>query len=98
MTGFLLASLREMILPFGVMVALGTLPMAHPGTRRVTFAIMAFAKRRAPRWLLPLLAVCAFIPGPVDELLVVGAALYPVLKSAHNRRVFARYVSYAWAR
>jgi hypothetical protein len=98
MTTFLLSSLRDMILPAIVLASLCALPMAYPRSRRVTFAVMAFTRRHAPRWLLPLLTVCAFIPGPIDELLVVGAALYPVLKSSYNRRVFTRYVSYAWAR
>src|ERR1700756_3325703 len=95
---FILASLREMILPMAAMVALCVLPMAHPRTRRVTVSVMRYSKRHAPRWLAPLLVACAFIPGPIDELLVIAAALYPVLKSAHNRRVFARTVSYAWNR
>lgn len=70
--------------------------MVHPRTRRATVAITRFAKRYAPKWLVPALTVCAFIPGPIDELAVIAAVLFPVLRNAHNRTVFARYVRSAW--
>jgi hypothetical protein len=92
----LIGALAAAALPVGGLVALMILPLIHPRTRRVTISVMRYSKRHAPKWLVPLLVVCAFIPGPLDELFVIGAALYPVLKSSHNRRVFARTVRYAW--
>jgi hypothetical protein len=65
---------------------------------RVMAALAIFAKRRSPRWLVPILIACAFIPGPFDELLVIAAIAYPVLRSSINRRVLRRYVSYAWSK
>jgi hypothetical protein len=78
--------------------ALGVLAMVTRRTRRVAFATMRYAKRYAPRWLAPAMVVCAFIPGPLDELLVIVAALLPILRSHHNRVTFARYIHTAWAR
>lgn len=96
MLAFVLGSLREMAVPLAILVGLMVIPMLHPRTRRVSFAVTHYAKRKAPRWLVPVLVACAFIPGPVDEILVIGIVLYPVFKSSRNRRVFARTVSYAW--
>lgn len=79
-----------------VLCLLVAVPMCIPRSRRVVMAVMAFAKRYAPKWLIPVMGVCAFIPGPLDELIVVAAVMFPVLRSARNRRVFGRYVSYAW--
>lgn len=80
----------------GGLCVLFAVPMCVPRSRRVVMAVMAFAKRYAPKWLVPVMAVCAFIPGPVDELIVIAAVLFPVLRNARNRRTFRRYVSYAW--
>lgn len=65
--------------------------------RRVCVALTRFAKRHAPRWLAPALIVCALIPGPIDECLVIVAALLPVLRSHRNRVTFARYMHVAWS-
>jgi hypothetical protein len=91
-----MALLLEAGQTIGAMIALCVLPLAYSRTRRVTFAVMAFAKRRAPRWLVPVLVACAFIPGPLDELLVLAAVAYPVLKSQANRAEFKSCVSGAW--
>lgn len=80
----------------GALIVFCALPMLHPKTRRTAFALMVFAKRHAPRWLVPVLAVCAFIPGLLDELLVLAAVAYPVLRSRRNRRLIVRYITYSW--
>jgi hypothetical protein len=80
----------------GALCALCALCMVHPRTRRATIAVTRFAQRYAPAWLVPVLTVCAFIPGPIDELAVIAAVLFPVLRNSRNRRVFARYVRSAW--
>ena len=76
--------------------AVGAAAMLHPRTRHVTVAVTRFALRHSPRWLLPLLAVAAWIPGPVDEIVIIAVALWPVLRSARQRRLFLRTVRYAW--
>lgn len=79
-----------------ILCAVCAVPMVPRRSRRVVMAVMAFAKRYAPKWLVPVMGVCAFIPGPLDELIVIAAVMFPVLRSARNRRTFRRYVSYAW--
>lgn len=94
----LLSAMLETAKLVALMCAVLGLAMVHPRTRRVTIAVTRFAKRYAPRWLVPALTVCAFIPGPIDELFVIAAVLYPVLRNARNRATFARYVRVAWNR
>jgi hypothetical protein len=38
---------------------------------RVLHSIITVTKRHVPRWLAGVLTVCLFIPGPLDELLVL---------------------------
>ena len=63
---------------------------------RVLVAVWRFGKAHCPRWALPLLVACAFIPGPVDELLVAAVVAWPVLRCGESRREFARVVVVAW--
>ncbi len=80
----------------GLACALAALAMAHPATMRVIVALVKFSKRYAPRWLVPAVVACAFIPGPLDELFVLAVVLYPVLRSPRKRKVLTRYVRVAW--
>ena len=59
-------------------------------------AVWRFARRYVPRWLVPVLAVCLFIPGPFDEIAVLAVVLVPVLRSAEARRELAATVREAW--
>jgi hypothetical protein len=67
---------------------------------RVCGALWRFAQARTPRWLWPVLAVCLAIPGPVDEVVVLGmvlaVVLVPVLVSAEARRELGGMVRTAW--
>jgi len=81
----------------GALVAAGLACLVSRRVRRVCIALTRFARRYAPRWLAPALIVCALIPGPIDECLVIGAALLPVLRSHRNRITFARYMRVAWS-
>lgn len=63
---------------------------------RATAAAWGWAKRHAPKWLVPVLAVCAFVPGPFDEVLVIAVVLVPVLRSRDARAEFKASVSAAW--
>ena len=40
-------------------------------TWRVLHALLTVTKRHIPKWLAGVLTVCLFIPGPLDELLVL---------------------------
>ena len=63
---------------------------------RVTRAVWAFTKRHVPRWMLPVLAACLFIPGPFDELAVLAVVAWPVLRSPEARAELAASVRGAW--
>ena len=63
---------------------------------RVTRAVWAFARTHSPKWLLPVLAVCLWIPGPFDELAVLAVIAWPVLRSPEARHELAESVSKAW--
>lgn len=63
---------------------------------RVAVAVTRFAVRHSPKWLVPVLAVCLAIPGPLDELVVLGFVLAPVLRSRENRRELVSSVAAAW--
>lgn len=63
---------------------------------RVVRAVWRFAKARVPKWLLPVLAVCLAVPGPLDELAVLAVVLVPVLRSREARAELASAVCEAW--
>jgi hypothetical protein len=63
---------------------------------RAAGAVGRFAKAHSPRWLLPVLAVCLAIPGPLDELIVLAIVLVPVLRSRAARAELAASVRAAW--
>ena len=63
---------------------------------RVTVALWRFARAHTPKWLLPVLAVCVFVPGPFDELAVLAVVLVPVLRSRAARTELAAAVRAAW--
>ena len=63
---------------------------------RVAVALWRFARAHSPKWLLPVLAVCAFIPGPFDEAAVLVIVLWPVLRSQASRRELGESVRKAW--
>ena len=63
---------------------------------RVALVLWRFAKSVTPKWLLPVLAACLAIPGPVDELLVIALVLVPVLRKREARAELGRQVRAAW--
>lgn len=63
---------------------------------RVLRAVWAFARARCPKWLVPVLVACAFIPGPLDELAVLAVIAWPMLRSADARRELGAAVRGAW--
>ncbi len=63
---------------------------------QVAKAVWAFAKKRCPKWLVPVMAVCLVIPGPLDEMLVLAVVAYPVLRSREARSELAGMIRLAW--
>ena len=63
---------------------------------RVAKAVWRFARTHSPKWLLPVLAVCLWIPGLFDELAVLAVVAWPVLRSPQARRELGTAVSNAW--
>ena len=63
---------------------------------RVLVALWRFARAHTPKWLLPVLAVCLAIPGPLDELAVLAVVLVPVLRSRQARQELGASVKAAW--
>jgi len=63
---------------------------------RTARALWRFAKGHTPKWLLPVLGVCLFIPGPFDELAVLALVLWPVLRSRAGRAELAGMIRDAW--
>ena len=63
---------------------------------RVIVALWRFARAHAPKWLLPVLAVAVFVPGPFDELAIVAVVLVPVLRSREARAELGSSVRDAW--
>jgi len=63
---------------------------------RVAAALFRFTKAAVPKRLLPLLAVCVAIPGPVDEVVLLVVVLAVVLRSGGRRAELRRVVGEAW--
>jgi hypothetical protein len=93
---FVVSALIETGKLIAVTMVLFGLAMAYPRTRRSAIALLRFTKRYSPRWAIPVLTAAAFFPGQADEIVVVAIVLIPILRSAHKRTVFARYLQYAW--
>lgn len=63
-------------------------------TARVIFAV---TKRHIPAWMAAVLTVCLFIPGPLDELLVLLVIAGMVAFKPAMRADLASAVSRAWS-
>jgi hypothetical protein len=87
---------HELILPGEVLAGLAVVVVVCPPLRRVARALWQFSKARTPKWLLPILGVCLFVPGPFDELAVLAVVLVPVLRRQADRRELVAAVSAAW--
>jgi hypothetical protein len=96
MHALLISALWETLKLTLALTALLLAAMCYRRTRRVSFALLRFTLRYAPKWALPVLTACAFFPGQADELIVAAIILIPVLRHARNRRVLRRYVAVAW--
>jgi hypothetical protein len=98
MMGWLLPALIETAKVTGGVLAVAGALMAYPRTRRVLAATWVFSKRHGPKWLLPAMGAGQFIPGQLDEVIIAAIALAVMLRTSGRRRLFRRYVSYAWSR
>lgn len=87
-----LDTLRTMIL-----TAVAVAPfMACRRTRHVIIAMVRLTIRKSPRWAGPMITAAQFCPSQIDDVIVFAIVLIPILRSARNRRVFARTARYAW--
>lgn len=65
-------------------------------TVRLLTATWRFALAHVPKWLLGALAVCALVPGPFDEILILLVLTALVVSSCRRRNLFSRYMRTAW--
>ncbi len=96
MYAYLLSAAFDTLKLMAVSTLVTLLCLAYRRTRRLTFAMFRFTKRYAPRWAIPVLAVCGLIPGQADEAIVFVIILIPILRHAHKRRMLSRYARVAW--
>lgn len=66
-------------------------------TCRVLHAVLTVTKRHVPKWIAGLLTVCLFIPGPLDEILVLIVIGVMVGFKPAMRRDLAAGIKNAWA-
>ena len=92
----LLAMVLSTLPAIGIVCALAAIACMFRRTRRVLAATLRFTRLHAPRWLVPVIAVCLAIPGPIDEMIVVTIGLAVILRTHRNRHTFARYLRVAW--
>jgi hypothetical protein len=63
---------------------------------RTAHAIFAVTKRHVPAWLAAVLTVCLFIPGPLDEFLVLLVIAAMVAFKPAMRSDLVSAISQAW--
>lgn len=63
---------------------------------RVLHAVLTVTKRHVPKWVAGLLTVCLFIPGPLDEVLVLLVIGVMVGFKPVMRRDLASGIKSAW--
>lgn len=80
---------------FGALAAVLGTAMVHPRSRKVAYVITRFGKRHMPPWALATVAVCALIPGPLDEMLVFPVLVLVTLRTARKRAILRRYLRVA---
>lgn len=96
MIAYVLASLKDMLIPVAAMTVLFSALMVNPRTRHVTLAVIKFTNRHSPQWAKPAIVACALIPGQADEIALVAILLIPILRSQFQRRVLVRIIKSQW--
>ena len=74
-----------------VAVVIG-LAMLHPRGRRAAYVLARYGRAHMSPWMLAVLAVCAFIPGPLDEMIAFPILVLLTLRTKRNRQVLRRYL------
>ena len=92
-----IASLLDMLPVVCALVAIASVCVAVRRLRRCMVATLRFTKAHSPRWLVPVIAVCLAIPGPIDEAIVIAIGLVVILRTRRNRATYARYLRVAWS-
>lgn len=93
---FALAGLYDMMPTLSYLLLASIVIASIPQTRRSSGAIWRYTLDNAPRWLMPTMTVCAFIPGPVDEVIVLVVVLVWLLGNARRRTELSARVASAW--
>lgn len=70
--------------------------LAYKRTRHVLVTMIRLTVRKAPKWAGPMIVVAQFVPTQIDDVIVFAIVLIPIMRHAHNRRLFARSARYAW--
>lgn len=70
--------------------------LAYRRTRHVIIAVVRLTVRKSPPWARVMIVAAQFCPGQIDDVIVFAIVAYPILRHAHNRRLFARVARYAW--
>ena len=90
-------ALVGMVPVVSALLALALLCVSVRRTRRVLVATLRFTRAHSPRWLVPVIAVCLAIPGPIDEAIVIAIGLVVILRTSRNRATYRRYLRVAWS-
>lgn len=93
---FILAGIYDMMPMLSYMFLASIVLTSIPQTRRSSGAIWRYTLDNAPRWLMPTMTVCAFIPGPVDEIIVLVVVMVWLLGNARRRAELSAQVAIAW--
>lgn len=77
---------------FGCLVLAAGLAMTHPKSRRAIYILARYGKAHMSPWMLAVLAICAFIPGPLDEMVAFPILVTITLRTKRNRQILRRYL------
>lgn len=76
----------------GCLVMAAGLAMTHPKGRRTIYVLARYGKAHMSPWMIAVLAICAFIPGPLDEMVAFPILMLLTLRTRRNRQVLRRYL------
>lgn len=96
MTSFLLGTVIDTLRLLVIAAAVAAPLLGYRRTRRVLVTMVRLTVRKSPRWARPLIIAAQFFPGQLDDVAVFALVLVPILRTRHNRAVFARAARYAW--
>lgn len=75
--------------------ALAGIAACFPRSRRVAVTLARYGRAHMSPWMLAVVAVCALIPGPLDEILIFPVLAALTLRTPRNRMILRRYLAVA---